>query len=57
MKPLDNLVKIAGIKADIDKLSKLAMDGKISLRDTLKFRVSYLKGKSTQAYKTSYKKN
>ena len=48
---LDNLVKIAGIKADIDKLSKLAMDGKISLRDTLKFRVSYLKGKSTQLIK------
>ena len=39
---LDSLVKIAGIKVDIDKLSKLAMDGKISLRDTLKFRaVSY----------------
>ncbi len=38
---LDNLVKIAGIKADIDKLSKLAMDGKISLRDTLKFRGLY----------------
>ena len=45
---LDNLVKYAGIKVDIDKLSKLAMDGKISLRDTLKFRVSYLKGKSTK---------
>ncbi len=27
---LDNLVKLAGIKVDIDKLSKLAMDGKIS---------------------------
>ena len=25
---LDNLVKFAGIKVDIDKLSKLAMDGK-----------------------------
>jgi phosphoserine phosphatase len=53
---LDNLVKIAGIKADIDKLSKLAMDGKISLRDTLKFRVSYLKGKSTQLVKRVVKK-
>jgi phosphoserine phosphatase len=53
---LDNLVKIAGIKADIDKLSKLAMDGKISLRDTLKFRVSYLKGKSTQFIKRVIKK-
>jgi len=53
---LDNLVKIAGIKADIDKLSKLAMDGKISLRDTLKFRVSYLKGKSTQLIKRVLKK-
>jgi phosphoserine phosphatase len=53
---LDNLVKIAGIKADIDKLSKLAMDGKISLRDTLKFRVSYLKGKSTQLIKRVIKK-
>jgi phosphoserine phosphatase len=53
---LDNLVKIAGIKADIDKLSKLAMDGKISLRDTLKFRVSYLKGKSIQLIKKVIKK-
>jgi phosphoserine phosphatase len=53
---LDNLVKIAGIKADIDKLSKLAMDGKISLRDTLKFRVSFLKGKSTQLIKRVIKK-
>jgi phosphoserine phosphatase len=53
---LDNLVKIAGIKADIDKLSKRAMDGKISLRDTLKFRVSYLKGKSTQLIKRVIKK-
>ena len=48
---LDNLVKLAGIKVDIDKLSKLAMDGKISLRDTLKFRVSYLKGKSAKLIK------
>jgi phosphoserine phosphatase len=48
---LDNLVKFAGIKVDIDKLSKLAMDGKISLRDTLKFRVSYLKGKSEKLIK------
>ena len=53
---LDNLVKIAGIKADIDKLSKLAMDGKISLRDTIKFRVSYLKGKSTKLLKRVIKK-
>jgi len=53
---LDNLVKIAGIKADIDKLSKLAMDGKISLRDTLKFRVSYLKGKSIHLIKRVIKK-
>lgn len=53
---LDNLVKIAGIKVDIDKLSKLAMDGKITLRDTLKFRVSYLKGKSTQLIKRILKK-
>ena len=53
---LDNLVKIAGIKVDIDKLSKLAMDGKISLRDTLKFRVSYLKGKSAQLIKRVIKK-
>ncbi len=53
---LDNLVKIAGIKTDIDKLSKLAMDGKISLRDTLKFRVSYLKGKSTKLIKQVIKK-
>jgi phosphoserine phosphatase len=48
---LDNLVKFAGIKVDIDKLSKLAMDGKISLRDTLKFRVNYLKGKSAKLIK------
>jgi phosphoserine phosphatase len=48
---LDNLVKFAGIKVDIDKLSKLAMDGEISLRDTLKFRVKYLKGKSAKLIK------
>jgi phosphoserine phosphatase len=48
---LDNLVKYAGIKVDIDKLSKLAMDGKISLEDTLKFRVNYLKGKSAKLIK------
>jgi phosphoserine phosphatase len=48
---LDNLVKFAGIKVDIDKLSKLAMDGKISLRETLKSRVSYLKGKSAMFIK------
>ncbi|MSP06323.1 MAG: phosphoserine phosphatase SerB [Candidatus Fonsibacter sp.] len=53
---LDNLVKVAGIKVDIDKLSKLAMDGKISLRDTLKFRVSYLKDKSTDLIKKVIKK-
>jgi phosphoserine phosphatase len=53
---LDNLVKIAGIKADIDKLSKLAMNGKISLRDTLKFRVCYLKGKSIKLIKKVIKK-
>jgi len=53
---LDNLVKIAGIKTDIDSLSKLAMDGKISLRETLKFRVSFLKGKSTQLIKRVIKK-
>jgi phosphoserine phosphatase len=53
---LDSLVKIAGIKVDIDKLSKLAMDGKITLRDTLKFRVSYLKGKSAQLIKRVLKK-
>jgi phosphoserine phosphatase len=32
------------------------MDGKISLRDTLKFRVSYLKGKSTNLIKRVIKK-
>ena len=53
---LDNLVKLAGIKVDIDKLSKLAMDGKISLRDTLKFRVSYLKSRSTNLIKRVIKK-
>jgi phosphoserine phosphatase len=53
---LDNLVKIAGIKVNIDKLSKLAMDGKISLRDTLKFRVSYLKSKSINLIKRVIKK-
>jgi phosphoserine phosphatase len=53
---LDNLVKLAGMKVNIDKLSKLAMDGKISLRDTLKFRVSYLKGKSTNLIKRVIKK-
>ena len=43
---LDDLVKIAGIKIDIEKTTKLAMEGKIGLRETLKLRVNYLKGKS-----------
>lgn len=42
---LDDLVKLTGVKANIDETSKLAMEGKIDLRTTLKNRVSLLKGK------------
>ncbi len=42
---LDDLVKISGVKANIDETSKLAMEGKIDLRTTLSTRVNYLKGK------------
>ena len=42
---LDDLVKISGIKADIDETSKLAMEGKIDIKTTLSTRVKYLKGK------------
>ena len=42
---LDDLVKISGVKANIDETSKLAMEGKIDIKTTLSTRVNYLKGK------------
>lgn len=41
---LDDLVKITGSDFDVDETSKLAMEGKIDLRTTLKNRVEILKG-------------
>lgn len=42
---LDDLVKISGSDFNVDETSKLAMEGKIDLRTTLKTRVEILKGK------------
>src|SRR6056300_1506270 len=42
---LDDLVKISGVKANIDETSKLAMEGKIDIRTTLSLRVNFLKNK------------
>jgi len=41
---LDDLVKITGSDFNVDETSKLAMEGKIDLRTTLKNRVEILKG-------------
>ncbi len=41
---LDDLVKITGSDFNVDETSKLAMEGKIDLRTTLKNRVKILKG-------------
>ena len=41
---LDDLVKITGSNYNVDETSKLAMEGKIDLRTTLKNRVEILKG-------------
>ena len=41
---LDDLVKLTGVKTNIDETSKLAMEGKIDLKTTLKNRVQLLKG-------------
>jgi len=53
---LDDMVKIAGTKLNIDETSKLAMEGKISLEETLSTRVSHLKNKSTSLFKKIYRK-
>ncbi len=53
---LDDLVKIAGTKLNIDETSKLAMEGKISLKETLSIRVNHLKGKSVNLIKKVLKK-
>jgi len=53
---LDDLVKIAGTKLNLDETSKLAMEGKISLRETLSIRVNQLKGKSVNLIKKVLKK-
>jgi len=53
---LDDLVKIAGTKLNIDETSKLAMEGKISLRETLSIRVNQLRGKSVNLIKKVLKK-
>jgi len=43
---LDDLVKLSGVETNIDKTSKLAMEGKIDIKTTLNTRLNYLKGKS-----------
>jgi len=53
---LDDLVKIAGTKLNIDETSKLAMEGKISLKETLSIRVNHLKGKSVNLIKKVLKR-
>jgi len=53
---LDDLVKIAGTKLNIDETSKLAMEGKISLEETLSVRVNHLKGKSVNLIEKVLKK-
>jgi len=53
---LDDLVKIAGTKLNIDETSKLAMEGKISLRETLSIRINQLTGKSVNLIKKVLKK-
>ena len=45
---LDDLVKIAGINANVDENTKLSMEGKIDIRTTLDVRVNYLKNKSKE---------
>ena len=40
---LDDLVKTAGMNANVDENTKLSMEGKIDIRTTLDVRVNYLK--------------
>ncbi len=45
---LDDLVKTAGINANVDENTKLSMEGKIDIRTTLDVRVNYLKNRSKE---------
>jgi phosphoserine phosphatase len=53
---LDDLVKIAGINANVDENTKLSMEGKIDIRTTLDVRVNYLKNKSKELINEVIKK-
>jgi phosphoserine phosphatase len=53
---LDDLVKMAGIKIDIDKTTKLSMNGKIGIKKTLDLRVGFLKNKKAQLIKRVLRK-
>ena len=53
---LDDLVKIAGINANIDESTKLSMEGKIDIRTTLDVRVNYLKNKPKELINEVIKK-
>ena len=53
---LDDLVKIAGINANVDENTKLSMEGKIDIRTTLDVRVNYLKNKPKELINEVVKK-
>ena len=53
---LDDLVKIAGINANIDESTKLSMEGKIDIKTTLDVRVNYLKNKPKELINEVIKK-
>ncbi len=53
---LDDLVKIAGINANVDENTKLSMEGKIDIRTTLDVRVNHLKNKSKELINEVIKK-
>ena len=53
---LDDLVKTAGINANVDENTKLSMEGKIDIRTTLDVRVNYLKNKPKELINEVVKK-
>ncbi len=53
---LDDLVKTAGINANVNENTKLSMEGKIDIRTTLDVRVNHLKNKSKELINEVIKK-
>ena len=53
---LDDLVKTAGINANVNENTKLSMEGKIDIRTTLDVRVNYLKNKPKELINKVIKK-